>query len=310
MPAMVQKGAIRLARSYTAEVPEVLHTGPLDEPSESQEERLAEAILEAFATALSGAALSADARRELVVEARPAVHAVLFAVGSDRAGDTNSLEHHESLAMLTLLGRKVALLGGTPSAALCVVPALCDAFESCEVRVPAGVNAALNSVLMEGFVRGREEAVDERHRRSLAKATGALRVCEGVLLLRFVGRLDPDAIVAVGEDFARRLFSTEAVSCVVDVSSLEGTTSRHARAVFAIDEAARMLGVRCIFSGFDERWAETLADVDPRDAEGSRRLLVERVEPFADALHTALSAADYRLQRGSWLPASIRSLLS
>ena len=94
-------------------------------PNDEDPEALAERILARFCDeGLSSISLRPEVKTELALEARPAVHALLFGLGTDRAGDASSLEHHESLAMVTLLGRALALSGATPTPVLRVVPAL------------------------------------------------------------------------------------------------------------------------------------------------------------------------------------------
>ena len=80
-------------------------------PKDEDPEALAERILARFeGEGLADISLRPEVKVELALEARPAVHALLFGLGTDRAGDAASLEHHESLAMVTLLGRALARL--------------------------------------------------------------------------------------------------------------------------------------------------------------------------------------------------------
>ena len=77
-------------------------------------ERVTESILARFEAALVVRLPFADDRArvpELGREARPAVASLHFALSVEIEGDEASIEHHEGLAMIHLLGRRAAVLG-------------------------------------------------------------------------------------------------------------------------------------------------------------------------------------------------------
>ncbi|MCA9536354.1 MAG: hypothetical protein KC593_21880 [Myxococcales bacterium] len=271
-------------------------------PNDEDPEALAERILARFCDeGLSSISLRPEVKTELALEARPAVHALLFGLGTDRAGDASSLEHHESLAMVTLLGRALALSGATPTPVLRVVPALLSAFRAEGAEPTDALEAALQAVCLEGFVRGREEAVERRVRRGHEQAIAPFILADGVVALRLVGDLSADALVAMIEELGRALFRADARACVVDVNPLSAPTPRRARALLSAHEVALTLGVRCIYSGLDARWQGELRDVDLST--------LTLADTFAEATALALAAAGSRIARASLLPGALRGLL-
>lgn len=271
-------------------------------PTDEDPEALAERILARFESQGLGAiSLRPEVKAELVLEARPAVHALLFGLGTDRAGDATSLEHHESLAMVTLLGRALALSGATPTPVLRVVPALLRAFRDEGAEPTQAFEEALQAVCLEGFVRGREEAVERRVRRGHEQAIAPFALADGVVALRLVGDLSPDAVTALIEELGRALFRAEARACVVDVNPLAAPTARRARALLAAEEVCRTLGVRCVYSGLDARWRAELAGVDLS--------ALTLAGNFAEATALALAAAGSRIAPTSRLPTALRGLL-
>jgi hypothetical protein len=271
-------------------------------PHDEDPEALAERILARFESeGLALISLRPEIKAEVALEARPAIHALLFGLGTDRAGDASSLEHHESLAMVTLLGRALALLGATPTPVLRIVPALLAAFRAEGAEPTSAFEDALQAVCLEGYVRGREEAIEKRVRRTHEQSVAPFTLVEGVVVLRLVGDLSADAIVTIIEELGRAMFRQDARACIVDLNPLAAPTPRRARAVLTAEELARTLGVRCIYSGLDARWLAELGDVDVTE--------LTLVPTFAEATTLALAAAGSRVARASRIPSALRGLL-
>lgn len=271
-------------------------------PHDEDPEALAERILSRFEReGLGSISLRPEIKTEVALEARPAIHALLFGLGTDRASDASSLEHHESLAMVTLLGRALALLGATPTPVLRVVPALLAAFRAEGAEPTASFEDALQAVCLEGYVRGREEAIEKRVRRSHEQSVAPFTLVDGVVVLRLVGDLSADAIVATIEELGRALFRQDARACIVDLNPLAAPTPRRARAILTAEEVARTLGIRCVYVGLDARWLAELGDVDVAE--------LTTVATFAEATTLALAAAGSRVARTSRLPSALRGLL-
>jgi hypothetical protein len=56
------------------------------------------------------------------------------------------------------------------------------------------------------------------------------------------------------------MLDADASVAIVDVSQLDEPNRERARAMFAAEEIARMLGATCIFSGVDARWRRAAED--------------------------------------------------
>ena len=97
----------------------------------------------------------------------------------------------------------------------------------------------------------------------------------------------------------RAMLDADASIAIVDLSQLGEPNRDRARAVFAAEEIARMLGAICIFSGVDPRWRSAAADaridldelnVEPTFARAlaSARTFNERVQSAGNPKWKAL----------------------
>ncbi len=252
------------------------------------------------ASAVSALPLRAALADELAAEARPAVHALLFATSSDRMGDLESLEHHETLAMVTLLGRKLALLGGTPTAALRLTRTLLAAVRDTGWGVPPSLDEPLATVAVEGYVRGREERLRTDAAKDAVDRIPIVALAEGCLAVFPRGDYDPDRLEPAMDGLGRRLFREEATVCLVVLDGLEGLSPAAARALLSIDESARTLGATAIFSGV------TTSFLEAAERAGVDVANLVLVADAAEGVRRALSIAGYAVRRVSWLPAPIR----
>ncbi|MBO6937206.1 MAG: hypothetical protein JJ863_19705 [Deltaproteobacteria bacterium] len=239
----------------------------MDGHSHRDDEARAEAILTRAMEQLRGR-LPFEADQALVetieTEARPAVESLDMALSLDTADDIRSLGHHESLAMFSLLGRRLARIGASVLLAHRIAPTLLDAFAS-EGELSASVRDGLELACLEGFVLGREEQVADDAAQRAARAMPSGRVADGVHLLVLAGLHESEVLTERIEEFGRELHRGDAQSCVIEVSTLAEPSPRRASAVLAAEETARMLGAPCFFGGVSHAWREAFeeAGVDP-----------------------------------------------
>lgn len=239
----------------------------------------------------------------LVHEARPAVHALLFAVDTDRATDPCSLEHHETTAMLTLLGRAFALDAATPTAAMLVVPLLLEAFRGEGVTVPHVLDGPLQSVFVEGYVRGREERIAQESERLAAGRVGAEPLVPGVAWLSLRGAFTAEALTEVLDETLRGLLRADAAACVVAVSGLEEPSTTIARLLGSFAQTAQGIGAKVRFIGDAAAFAPAIATIEERE------LRPEITADAARATTAALEDAGYALRRVTRLETSLRELV-
>lgn len=271
--------------------------------SPDPEER-AEAILARWSAKVrEGRLVREEWLEELVAEARPTVHSLLYAASIESGDSPPDLQRHEALAMATLFGRRLAALGMTPTVMMTLIPLLLEALEAEAVARDESLAVDLQTSCVEGFVRGREDRVAEEGDARVAATITRLELAPRVLAFFVAGDPTAEAIEAAVEDLGRALFAADAIACVVEVSSLAVESPRVARALFAVDETARIIGVRCIFDGVDERCR---AEAERAGLDTSH---IETSESFGAALRTALETARSDGRKGRWFGRRLEDLL-
>lgn len=270
---------------------------------EPSPQELAEEVLERFEARYREGVLF-DVDRKLAAdmrnEARPAVDALVHALTTGTTSDRESLGHHESLALVTLLARRAAVLGATPSGADRVVRALRQAFDDIERPVPKEAIDALSLASLEGYVRGRDELAREAAQQEAAQSLVTVPLAPGLLALRLYGSHESEQLDAVVEEFARELHRRGALVAIIDCSGLLKPGRRRAAALLSVDESARMLGVHCVFAGVSPEWQGAFQEA------GADPALLDISEVYEDGLKLALSHLGWSL--GPTLRERIRNI--
>jgi hypothetical protein len=176
------------------------------------------------------------------------------------AGDYDSFEFRECFTVLTLLGRRLALLDLTPTTAIQIVHLALHAVDGsggspCGKLVQRAVAAA-----MEGFVMGREERVALTSEERAAKPITPLRIDEAVFALIVSGVHEPSVLSECVDALGRAMLDANVEAAVVDLTQLGEPSGERATAMFGADEVTRMLGGVCFFAGVDSRWREAAAE--------------------------------------------------
>ncbi len=247
---------------------------------ESDPSEAIEALVDAFQTRWADAVnLSSDRAlaSDLASEARPAIHALHFALAMDNTDDEGSLDHHEGLAMVSLLGRRAALLGASPAALRRLVPALIAIFPD----TPEAYAAHLKDAAFEGYVRGNEEALRAEAAINATKSLVLFEAVPSVWVFILAGEHDPDALQARAEDVGRELFAREASACVIEMSGLEVPTRSRAAAVLDVYESARLVGAYAVVTSASPGWRSLFGELPVQD--------LELADTFAQGFENALT---------------------
>jgi hypothetical protein len=240
---------------------------------------------------------------ELSLEAVPAIDALAFALDQNAEGDLSRIEHHEGLAMVTLLGRRAGALGATPTAAIHLVPALVNALSESGRKVPEELVRPLTAMCFEGYVAAREEGLREAQAAASIDNAAIVRLVPRGLGLILAGEHEEEVLAEIVERLGRKMLKHDAAAAVVDISRLEGATKERAAEVFGAHGAARMLGATCVFAGASQPWLDAA-----REARVDLDVLT--LEPtFNDALRRALPLCGYELKTTSWLPGPLKKVL-
>lgn len=200
--------------------------------------------------------------------------------------DFASFSFREAFTVLTLFGRRLALLDLTPTAAISIVELALSSVRRATDPPTDAFDRQARTAAFEGFVRGREEHVATEVQASAARAVRPLRVDDETFALVLSGVHEPEAISEYVDALGRVMLDADAKVGIVDLTQLSDANRDRARAVFAAEEVARLLGASCVFSGVDPRWRAAAADAHI-DLEA-----LQAVPTFAKALALARATAD------------------
>lgn len=250
-----------------------------------------EAPLEAFERALERSfVLRCDQTMaaEVAREARPVAIALAALAGVDSDG----LEAREATALTSLLGRRVGVLGLTPTAMLTVLPLLLEAMD-----LPHTLGARLQPVFVEGYVAAREEGLEDTNAERMARGVVDFEPLPRLRVVSIGGEQTASALEPVLDELGRRLLDKDAAALLVHVQRLTRPRPETAARVFTLDATCRMLGVRCIFVGVQP---DLRASAEER---GLDLTLVECVSEPAEAFRVAAETCGWTVRERGFGPA-------
>jgi hypothetical protein len=230
---------------------------------------------------------------DLRAEAAPVLETLIAALESGARSD-----EHETLALVALLGRRVATLDLTPTTALAAIDAMLEAARGVELAVSVRLERVLRAAAMEGL----GAAIDERARAQMIERAGASLVptivSPRVVMLVLAGCDDADAIAQALARLGRASLDADARACIVHVS-LAGEIPDDALAeIAAFEGSAHMIGARAIYSGTPFA-LQALAARAPH---------LTLASTFEDALRRGLEAAEHELRPASFLTRGLKRL--
>lgn len=223
----------------------------------------------------------------MVAEAAPLLPLLAELSSEARAGDDfESFSFRECFTVLSLLGRRLALLDLTPTVALQVVRLALRSVDGFDDRSMQAFAERAVDAATEGFVLGREERIAKLAEVRAAKHLHPLRIDDAAFALLLSGVHEPSVLSECTDALGRSMLAADIDIAIVDLSQLGEANRERATALFAADEVARMLGGTCVFTGIDPRWAAAAAEA--------------RIS--MDALHVApnLAAAIDSARRMKW----------
>lgn len=180
------------------------------------------------------------------------------------AGDFDAVRFRECFTVLMLLGRRLALLDLTPTAGMMIVDLALRALDDGAPATTSDFHQRARAASIEGFVLGREERVTEDAEARAARSVRPLRINARTFGLVVSGAHSPESISEYVDALGRAMLDADASVAIVDLTQLGEPNRERAKAVFAAEEVARMLGASCIFSGVDPRWRAAASDAHVR----------------------------------------------
>lgn len=191
------------------------------------------------------------ADKRLLPELKAQAEPVLESVAEGLAGEGDSLDGHESLALLALLGRRAAMLGVSPSGLVAMASAIAATFGA----ENSAVSRAIAFAVVEGFGRGIEEKTREDLEDVLCSRIPIVNLTEDILALRLIGPIPAGKLERRATEFARRLHRGDAKAAFLDLQGIAPERSM-LRVLTTVLDGTILLGIPCVCVGEDAWWDE------------------------------------------------------
>lgn len=203
--------------------------------------------------------------RTLLAGLEPELDPVLESLYVALIPSEGPLAVHEAYAYLSLLCRRVGVLGATPAAALVLVHAITQALRSVGVRLLDEGAVALSIVAMEAYTQGHDERLTRELRRAAADTQVVVELARGVHGVFLAGVHDEPDLTPMLEQAARELLRDNAKSCLLDLSRLRVDDEDLARGIGRFIASAVTLGVATFVFGATPELQSRLSEWGLRD---------------------------------------------
>lgn len=193
--------------------------------------------------------------------------------------------------LMNELGRSRARLGFTPSDTATFVFSLkqplfarlretSDAAES--VWAVSRLLDALGLMVIETFVKNREEVILRQQQEMLELSTPVVELWQGVLALPLIGTLDSARTQVVMETLLQAIIDKRATIAIIDITGVPMVDTLVAQHLLKTVAAARLMGADCIISGIRPQIAQTIVHLGVALGEVTTKATL--ADAFAQAL--------------------------
>ena len=193
---------------------------------------------------------------------------------SDRA-DFDDAAFDELRAFLNEISRQRAVKGYTPSENATyilslrnvVLPILAEDFEGDIVTLVGEMDHftrlldRMGLVMVENFIRSREEIIRQQRADMLELSTPVIKVWDKILTLPIIGTLDSRRAQMMTEALLQRVVDTGSTVAILDITGVRTMDTLVANHLIKTVTAARLMGARCILTGVSPAIAQTMVQL-------------------------------------------------
>lgn len=190
------------------------------------------------------------------------------------AGFTDS-SFDEVRAFLNTISRERAVKGYTPlenaSYILklrdAVLPALGEELDGDaetlikEIRYFTNLLDDMGLVMIENYVRSREEIITQQRADMMELSTPVIKVWDKILTLPIIGTLDSRRAQVMMEALLQKIVETNSTIAILDITGVRTMDTLVANHLIKTVTAARLMGARCILTGVSPAIAQTMVQL-------------------------------------------------
>jgi len=119
----------------------------------------------------------------------------------------------------------------------------------------------LSLVMVENYIRSREETIRQQRADMLELSTPVIKVWDKILTLPIIGTLDSRRAQMMMEALLQRVVDTGSTVAILDITGVRTMDTLVANHLIKTVTAARLMGARCILTGVSPAIAQTMVQL-------------------------------------------------
>lgn len=214
-------------------------------------------------------------KHELRQQSQQIVEMLARALQESDGTDFDDSSFDELRNFLNEISRQRAVKGYTPSENATyilslrnvVLPILAEDFEGDIVTLVREMDHftrlldKMGLVMVENFIRSREEIIRQQRADMLELSTPVIKVWDKILTLPIIGTLDSRRAQMMTEALLQRIVETGSTVAILDITGVRTMDTLVANHLIKTVTAARLMGARCILTGVSPAIAQTMVQL-------------------------------------------------
>ena len=214
-------------------------------------------------------------KHELRQQSQQIVEMLARALQESDGADFDDSSFDELRTFLNEISRQRAIKGYTPSENATyilslrnvVLPILAEDFEGDTVTLVREMDHftrlldKMGLVMVENFIRSREEIIRQQRADMLELSTPVIKVWDKILTLPIIGTLDSRRAQMMTEALLQRIVDTGSTVAILDITGVRTMDTLVANHLIKTVTAARLMGARCILTGVSPAIAQTMVQL-------------------------------------------------
>ncbi|HYG11027.1 MAG TPA: STAS domain-containing protein [Pyrinomonadaceae bacterium] len=214
-------------------------------------------------------------KHELRQQSQQIVEMLARALRESDGADFDDSSFDELRVFLNEISRQRAVKGYTPSENATyilslrnvVLPILAEDFEGDIVTLVREMDHftrlldRMGLVMVENFIRSREEIIRQQRADMLELSTPVIKVWDKILTLPIIGTLDSRRAQMMTEALLQRIVDTGSTVAILDITGVRTMDTLVANHLIKTVTAARLMGARCILTGVSPSIAQTMVQL-------------------------------------------------
>jgi rsbT co-antagonist protein RsbR len=214
-------------------------------------------------------------KKELRQQSRQLIELLSQGIEDSGGGQLDDPAFDELRSFLNEISHQRAVKGYTPMENATYVsalrntvrPMLVEDFEgdattlANELGYLASVVDKMALVMVENYIRSREETIRQQRADMMELSTPVIKVWDKILTLPIIGTLDSRRAQLMMEALLQRIVETGSTVAILDITGVRTMDTLVANHLIKTVTAARLMGARCILTGVSPAIAQTMVQL-------------------------------------------------